>query len=239
MTEGESEAGTRPPDHRVGRAGRVGLLAALVALLGAETAIAATGPESYWAMAGVKAGLLGVLPLILALAVYRRPAVFWGRANRRRTLVCVAAGLAVAGIVYAGALLTTLFVPYEATAAALDRQGTGSLADYWPVLLYFPVVNSLLEEFFFRGVFATATGMVLGPKTTVAVASGAFALYHVSIIGGWFGVGLTAAMVAGLFLVGSALHWTRLWSGSVAGSWAAHAGADLGIGVFALTNLLS
>jgi hypothetical protein len=61
----------------------------------------------------------------------------------------------------------------------------------------------------------------------------------VAIIGGWFGLWISAAMVAGLFAVGLALQWIRAASGSILGSWLAHLGADLGIGVFALVNLLS
>jgi membrane protease YdiL (CAAX protease family) len=228
--------GGRP---RGGQRGAIAAVGALLALVVAESWTVLSGPDGYWQMAVFKAAFLGVGPLALVMFMFGGAEAFIGSPRRKPTLICAAGGLGLAAIVYGGAVVTTLFVSYDATHQGLIDRGFTSIGAYIPALIYFVIANSLLEEFFFRGVLAGTATVAFGAKNSLLLSCAAFALYHVAIIGPWFGLGLSALAVVGLFAVGLALSWIRQWSGSIIGSWLVHAGADLGIGLFAATHLLS
>ena len=70
------------------------------------------------------------------------------------------------------------------------------------VAIYISFINSLLEEFFFRG-FAFLTLKKVTTKTFAYIfSSGAFALYHIAMMIGWFGVPVILISLLGLFIGG-------------------------------------
>ena len=70
------------------------------------------------------------------------------------------------------------------------------------VSIYISLVNSFLEEFFFRG-FAFLTLKNLSSRRFAYIfSSTVFALYHIAMMIGWFGVPVLLIVVAGLFAGG-------------------------------------
>ncbi len=70
------------------------------------------------------------------------------------------------------------------------------------VSIYISFVNSFLEEFFFRG-FAFLTLKNLSSRRFAYIfSSTVFALYHIAMMIGWFGVPVLLIVVAGLFAGG-------------------------------------
>ena len=119
---------------------------------------------------------------------------------------------------------------------SLRREWRG--AAYWPVLIYIATLNCLVEEVLFRGVVPGLGSGVFGERRAVLLSCIAFGLYHVAIISAWFPGWLIVGMMVGLAGIGGALQWLRQWSGSVLGSFAIHSGANAGIGLFVITELL-
>lgn len=94
------------------------------------------------------------------------------------------------------------------------------------VFAYIIIVNSFLEEAFFRGfLFSLFENKKLG-----AVISGLiFSLYHIGIVVTWFNPFVFALCIAGLAIVGIFLQWLSGKYNSIMASWITHACANIAI----------
>ncbi len=109
---------------------------------------------------------------------------------------------------------------------------TGSNFIY--VALYISVINSLLEEFFFRGFAFLTLKKQLPAKAAHLFSALAFALYHLAILSGWFSPLLFAAAIAGLCLAGVFFNLLDGLGGSIYPSWMVHLCANLAINTIGL-----
>ena len=97
------------------------------------------------------------------------------------------------------------------------------------VALYISFINSLLEEFFFRG-FAFLTLKSIAPSKFAYIFSSAmFALYHIAMMTGWFSVGVFVLALAGLFAGGLIFNYLNAKSGNIYTSWFVHMFANFAI----------
>ncbi|WP_162287809.1 CPBP family intramembrane glutamic endopeptidase [Indiicoccus explosivorum] len=97
------------------------------------------------------------------------------------------------------------------------------------VAFYVTFLNSLLEEFFFRG-FLFLELHRLGYRTTAYVFSSLlFGLYHIAIFQSWFSLPVTLLALAGLIGVGFLFDWLVSRSDSFISSWIVHIFADIAI----------
>lgn len=107
-------------------------------------------------------------------------------------------------------------------------------AQTFPVVAaYITVCNSLLEEVFFRG-FAFLTLKQHASERFAYLFSGiSFALYHVSIMDGWFHPAWFVVFIAGL-AVGGMLFDALDRRGSIWNGWMVHAAANLAINLIGM-----
>ena len=94
---------------------------------------------------------------------------------------------------------------------------------------YIAVVNSLLEEWFFRGFAWLTLRRVLSPRAAFCFSAAAFALYHVGMTSGWFSPVLFVLSLAGLFLGGCLFNLLDRKTGSIWGGWLVHFCANAAI----------
>lgn len=97
------------------------------------------------------------------------------------------------------------------------------------VFAYIIVVNSFLEEAFFRGFLGHAFPETLRKPWGIAFAALSFAVYHIGILDSWMNAGMLLLMTAGLAAVGAVLQLICDKFGSVTASWLTHACANLAI----------
>ena len=146
-----------------------------------------------------------------------------------RTGVWLGAG--IYAFILAAFFLFRPFIDLEAIAAGLlGKEGVDRGNFLW-VALYISLVNSLLEELLFRGL----AFLELRRHTRFAgvFSAGAFAVYHIGILNGWFSPWIYVLCLAGLFAGG--LIFNRLdRRGSILPSWLAHAAANLAINTVGL-----
>ena len=94
------------------------------------------------------------------------------------------------------------------------------------VFAYIIIVNSFLEESFFRGFFYS----LFENKKVGAVISGlVFSLYHIGIVITWFNPFVFALCIIGLAIVGMFLQWLSSKYQSIMASWITHACANIAI----------
>ena len=114
---------------------------------------------------------------------------------------------------------------------------TGALADgvgvtgknFVFVSIYISFINSLLEEFFFRGFAFLSLKRLTGRGFAYVFPSLSFALYHVAMMIGWFSLPLFVLMLAGLFVGGMIFNYLNEKCENVYTSWLVHMFANLGI----------
>ena len=93
---------------------------------------------------------------------------------------------------------------------------------------------ALLEEFFFRGFAFLTLRRFFSAKFAYLYSAVVFAVYHVSILQGWFSPALYALAMAGLAAGGLLFDWLDSRTGSLLPSYFVHMSANLAINTVGL-----
>lgn len=91
---------------------------------------------------------------------------------------------------------------FSALTDSLNETTGVNKTNFLWVAIYISFINSLLEEFFFRGFAFLTLKKVTTKKFAYTFSSGAFALYHIAMMIGWFGVPVILISLLGLFVGG-------------------------------------
>ncbi|MDN6729292.1 MAG: CPBP family intramembrane metalloprotease [Alkalibacterium sp.] len=97
------------------------------------------------------------------------------------------------------------------------------------VAIYITLINSLLEEFFFRGFAFLILKENTGRFFAYVFSALLFALYHVGMTSGWFHWSIYLLAMLGLFAGGCIFNYLNEKSESVYPSWLVHIFANLAI----------
>lgn len=97
------------------------------------------------------------------------------------------------------------------------------------VAIYISFVNSLLEEFFFRGFAFLALTNIMSPKFAFWFSAVSFAAYHIAIMTGWFSIPLFLLTMAGLVVGGMIFNLLNLKYKNIYTSWLVHMFANFAI----------
>lgn len=97
------------------------------------------------------------------------------------------------------------------------------------VAIYISIVNSLLEEFFFRGFAFLTLKKLTGRKFAYIFSAGAFSVYHIAMMTSWFTVRLFILLIVSLFVAGLLFNWLNERDGNIYTSWMVHMCANLAI----------
>lgn len=87
------------------------------------------------------------------------------------------------------------------TTSLNETTGVNKTNFIW-VAIYISFVNSLLEEFFFRGFSFISLKKLTSRRFAYIFSSMSFALYHIAMMIGWFGLPVILISLAGLFAGG-------------------------------------
>ena len=97
------------------------------------------------------------------------------------------------------------------------------------VFSYIIIVNSFLEESFFRGYTYNTFATVFKKPVAMVLSGVLFAIYHIGIVSNWFNPLILVLCISGLSAVGMALQYISLYFGAIKASWLIHACANLAI----------
>ena len=121
------------------------------------------------------------------------------------------------------------FFDFSAVAPSLqDRLGIDG-NNFIFIALYISFINSLLEEFFFRGFAFLSLLKTSGRKLAYGFSAMSFALYHVSIMNGWFSALLMGLVIVSLLFAGLLFDYLDEKEGSILPSWMVHISANFAI----------
>ena len=187
----------------------------------------------YAPKSAIKILVFGLIPWVLTRSHRELQFTQALRFRRKGFALALGLGLGVYGLILGGYFLVRNFFDFSGIAGSLLDNAGVSKENFLYVSLYISLVNSLLEELFFRAfAFLTLKNVMDGPFPWL-FSAGLFALYHLSITDGWAQPLLLVGMVAGLTLGGLFFNFLdrdgSLWPG-----WIVHMAANLAINTIAL-----
>ncbi|MBD7985429.1 CPBP family intramembrane metalloprotease [Sporosarcina sp. Sa2YVA2] len=187
---------------------------------------------SYIWKTGAKAVLFLVIPFLLFRAT-RFAFLRFRETDRRSILIATGIGFSIMVAIIGTFLLLKSSIDLDALIADLTLSGiTRSVFPF--IALYILFGNSMMEEFFFRGILPDLFG---GTRLRFLLPPLFFAIYHIAIFLPWFSPPILALAVAGLWAGGLIFQWANEKSRTILPSWIIHLFADFGIliiGVYVL-----
>lgn len=191
---------------------------------------------SYAAKSAIKVILFLLVPMTYFLLFWQEwpqfKALFYPR--KRDLAVALGLGLGVYGLILGGYYLLRNWLDIDAIALKLTADGGVSGDNFLWVALYISFVNSLLEEFLFRG-FAFITLKRHIPRPVAYLFSAVtFAAYHFGMFAGSGNVLIWCLALGALAIAGCVLNFLNEKSGNIYVSWLVHMFANFGINTIGL-----
>lgn len=204
------------------------ILAALVIGCLAMGLVDAVIQPGYLVKSGLKLLLFLLLPY---LAVYRtepramRRLFYWQGTG----IWPVVLGLGTFGGILGLYFLIGPYFDFSMVTGALREELGVNAGNFIFVALYISFINSLLEEFFFRGFGFLLLRRQIPQRAAYALSAGTFALYHVAMMIGWFQLDLLTLLIALLAAAGLFLDFFDRKSENLYFSWFIHMFANFSI----------
>lgn len=143
-------------------------------------------------------------------------------------LVALGLGVGAFLVITGGYMLISRFFDLDTIILARTAAGGVSAANFLYVSTYIALVNSLLEEFFFRGFAFLSMKKLSSRRFAYGFSAALFAVYHFGMVGGG-NLMVSLVAMAGLFAAGLILNALNERSGSILTSWLLHMCANLAI----------
>ena len=149
--------------------------------------------------------------------------------KRRELLLALALGIGAFCVITGGYMLISRFFSLDSAILTMTADGGVNPENFLYVSFYIALVNSLLEEFFFRGYAFLNLKSLTSRGFAYFFSAALFAVYHLGMVSGngnpliWGGA-LILLTASGLILNALNEH-----SGSILTSWLLHMCANLGI----------
>lgn len=135
----------------------------------------------------------------------------------------------VYAVILVGYFLTRNVIDYSNVTASLTG-GMGITADNFIfVSLYISLMNSLLEEFFFRGFGFITLKKYSSRKTAYIFSSVMFAVYHIGMLFSMFSFPVLLLLLAGLIAGGCIFNFLNEKNENIYPSWFVHMFANFAI----------
>ncbi len=198
--------------------------------------LAVTGVDTFWRPAYfVKVAIKLVFFLLLPLGYFL---MFQEELPRLKKLFCLqkktlllslGLGAVIYGLILGGYFLTKGFIDFSGITQNLSQNGGITKDNFLYVSLYISLMNSLLEEFFFRGFGFLTLQHPTSRKFACLFSASLFAVYHTGMLVGMFDWWVMPILFAGLFAGGYIFNRLDEAGESIYPSWAAHMFANFGI----------
>jgi membrane protease YdiL (CAAX protease family) len=138
-------------------------------------------------------------------------------------------GLGVYAVIVGGFLLTRNIIDYSnVTSNLTDGMGI-TASNFIYVSLYISLMNSFLEEFFFRGFGFITLKKYTTRKVAYIFSSVLFAIYHVGMLVGMFEFWALLLLLFGLIIGGCIFNFLNELNDNVYPSWFVHMFANFAI----------
>jgi membrane protease YdiL (CAAX protease family) len=116
----------------------------------------------------------------------------------------------------------------RAMAARVSGFGVGSPAAFAGMAVFYALVHSLLEEYYWRWFVFGQLRRLMPAPAAIVLSSAAFTVHHIIVLAAYFGwrSPATAVLSLGVAIGGMVWAWLYQRSGSLLGPWLSHALVD-------------
>jgi membrane protease YdiL (CAAX protease family) len=169
-----------------------------------------------------------ILFLLVPFLLFRKngfPFFRLRQTDRKSMNIAIVSGIAIMGLIVVAFIILQPFIDIDALLDDLADAGVTSIVFPF-VAFYILFGNSLLEEFFFRGLLPSFLDK---PLLRLLLPSFFFAIYHIAIFLPWFSTPILLLAVAGLWIGGIIFQLVNERSGTILPSWIIHMFADIGV----------
>ena len=142
-------------------------------------------------------------------------------------------------VIIVGYLLLRNYINIDSIKESLLNKEHLNKNNFIFIFSYIIVINSFLEESFFRGFIYQVFKKEGYEKIGVFFSAFIFALYHISIMDGWFNPFVMILGIVGLFVTGVFLQDIAKKEDNLLASWLVHAMANLAINTIGTIMLFS
>lgn len=149
--------------------------------------------------------------------------------SRKNILTALGLGLGVYTVILGGYFFLKDFIDFSAIAENLTASAGVSAKNFIFVSIYISFINSLLEEFFFRGFAFITLKNIYSERFAYIFSAAFFAIYHIGMTSGWFNIGIFVLALIGLFVGGCIFNYLNSKSGNIYISWIVHMFANFAI----------
>ena len=181
----------------------------------------------YAVKSAIKLAVFALIPFLLTrkleLVPFRRIFQF----RRKGFTTALGLGLGIFVLILGGWSILRRWVDFSGIAGNLTENAGVNRDNFLYVSLYISFINSLLEEFFFRGFLFS--NLKSSRSLAYCFSALAFSLYHVTMMIGWFSLWLNPLVLAGLFVGGIIFNWLNEHNDCIYVSWLTHMFANFAI----------
>ena len=122
--------------------------------------------------------------------------------DKKGLCIALCLGFVIYGVVLGAYWIFKDVFDFSALTGSLNETTGVNKSNFIWVAIYISFVNSLLEEFFFRGFSFITLKKLTSRRFAYVFSSMAFALYHIAMMMGWFGLPVILISLVGLFIGG-------------------------------------
>lgn len=194
----------------------------------AMSAIELIFTPTYFVKAAIKLAIFVIIPMSLVLIRKETKMLRFFKPNKKTLLPMLGFGVLMYGFIIGAYFLLGQYFDLSGITSSLDEIGV-TKQNFIFVALYIAVCNSFLEEFIFRGFGFIGLSEKLGAKRACIFSAICFALYHITMMIGWYSIWLTALIIFALFVGGVILNVLDSKCKTVYPAWIVHIFANLAI----------
>lgn len=142
--------------------------------------------------------------------------------DKKGLCIALCLGFVIYGVVLGAYWIFKDVFDFSALTGSLNETTGVNKSNFFWVAIYISFVNSLLEEFFFRGFSFITLKKLTSRRFAYVFSSMAFALYHIAMMIGWFGLPVILISLVGLFIGGMIFNRFDEKSENIYLSWLIH-----------------
>ena len=142
--------------------------------------------------------------------------------DKKGLCIALCLGFVIYGVVLGAYWIFKDVFDFSALTGSLNETTGVNKSNFIWVAIYISFVNSLLEEFFFRGFSFITLKKLTSRRFAYVFSSMAFALYHIAMMIGWFGLPVILISLVGLFIGGMIFNRFDEKSENIYLSWLMH-----------------
>ncbi len=151
------------------------------------------------------------------------------KANKQGLIVAFLSGISIFIFILGGYFLIGSFFNLSNITLSLTKNIGVNKNNFLWIAIYLSFINSLLEEFFFRGFSFFTLKDNTSRKFAYIFSSSVFAFYHIAMMIGWFDIVLFILLLSALFVGGLIFNYFNEKYENIYISWLIHMFANFAI----------